>query len=135
MNTAPSVEAKLQRLFEKLCDISTEQMDALDHENFDRLSMLLTEKDKLLRKLKRLHDEQKSVTEVISGRAEPPSREVKTIRDLVRRFQAHEKYVTRVVQQKLTLLASRLKGFGTRRTAARGYSADSGQRSTINISG
>ncbi|RQV99662.1 hypothetical protein EH220_01170 [bacterium] len=127
-------EQKLHRIFADLFELSTQQMEALDNENFDKLAELLSKKDEMLRELKALNEEPERVSEILNRAARIGGEEGLGLRELVRRYQAHEKYIVRQVQLKLNAVGDKLRNIRIKKSAASGYHSGSKEISKFDMS-
>ena len=127
-------EQQLHRLFAELFDLSTQQMEALDNDNYDRLAELLSQKDDKLRELKSLSSEPDHVTHILNKAACEGTVEGIGLRELVRRYQAHEKYIVRQVQLKMSAVGEKLKRIRVKKSAASGYNSRNNKISRFDMS-
>ena len=127
-------ERQLHRIFAELFDLSTQQMDALDNENYDKLSDLLSKKDDVLRELKSLDQESSGLNEILNMAARKGGEEGIGLRELVRRYQAHEKYIVRQIQIKMNAVGEKLRSIRIKKTAASGYHSGTKEVSKFDLS-
>lgn len=127
-------ERRLHCIFANLFDLSTQQMEALDNENFDKLADLLAKKDEVLTELHVLNAETDGISLILNQAASSGTEEGIGLRELVRRYQAHEKYIVRQVQLKLNAVGEKLRGIRVRKSAASGYYSGSKEISKFDMS-
>ncbi len=127
-------EKQLHQIFAKLFDLSTKQMEALDNENYDKLSNLLSEKDDVLSELKTLDHESLGINKILNMAARKESEEGFGLRELVRRYQAHEKYIVRQIQLRMSSVGEKLRSIRTRKSAASGYHSGNTEMSKYDLS-
>jgi hypothetical protein len=128
-------EKQLHQLFAKLFDLSTQQMEALDNENFDRLAELLSQKDEVIAQLKSLDGGSCDINQILQAAAQSGSENSRSLRELVRKYQAHEKYIVRQVQIRMSSLGERLKALRIRKSAASGYRQEKVDNSNYDLTG
>jgi hypothetical protein len=128
-------ERQLHQLFARLFELSTQQMEALDNENFDRLAELLSQKDEVLAQLKALDEGPSDINQILQIAAQSGSESGYSLRDLVRRYQAHEKYIVRQVQIRMASVGERLKALRLRKSAASGYRPGKSDNSQFDLTG
>jgi len=131
---SPTPEQRLHQIFARLFDLSTQQMDALDNENYDKLANLLSEKDEVLRELKTIDQESEGVNEILNMAARNGGQEAIGLRELVRRYQAHEKYIIRQIQLRMNSIGDKLRGIRLKKSAASGYHSGSTEVSKFDLS-
>jgi len=138
MSAEPNImtlENRLHQLFAQLFDLSTKQMEALDNENYDRLASLLSEKDEVLSQLKKLDEESTDINQILQTAARSGSESGRSLRELVSKYQAHEKYIVRQVQIRMSAVGERLKALRLRKSAASGYRQGKTENSQYDLTG
>lgn len=111
---------KLRSKFEQLIELSTAQMEALDNDRLPELAELLHRKDELLREIDVIRQSDAASRGLLKLLGQ---QETNSTRDLIDRYQAHEKYVMRQIASKLSQLGDRMQTLRNRRHAAQGYSS------------
>jgi hypothetical protein len=126
----------LRDLFHHLFELSEQQMDTLEREDFENLESLAARKAELLTLIPRAVEEAKQYGWMLHDPSTFPSEGscaalVREAADLARRLQAHERYVLGQMVVRKNAIGTRLDAILENRNAAAGYRVMNAHGSTI----